>query len=54
MCRENFKNFDHIDCKIIAFEMKKELFLHHANFESFRLKNFALLKLEAFDVVLGN
>jgi len=24
MCREKFRNFDHIDCKIIAFEVRKE------------------------------
>jgi hypothetical protein len=59
MCAKNFKKVDHIDCKIIAFEGKKRVFFTPcktwlANFESSWLKSFALHKLEAFDIVLGN
>jgi hypothetical protein len=59
MCRKSFKKVDHRDCKIIAFEMKKRAFFTPCktwsiNFESTWLKTFALHKLEALDVVLGN
>jgi hypothetical protein len=54
-----WKIFKNIDCKIIAFELKKRaLFIlckiGSANFKSSWLKTFALHKLEAFDVVLEN
>jgi hypothetical protein len=58
MHRKSFQKFGHINCKIIAFEVKKRAFLHHtkqwsANFGSSWLKTFVLCKLEAFDIVLG-
>jgi hypothetical protein len=58
-CRKIFKKVHHIDCKIIAFEEKKRTsFIRckpsSAHFESSWLKTFALHKLEAFDIVLGN
>jgi hypothetical protein len=48
----HFTKFDHIDCKIIAFEVKKRAFLtpfktRSANFECSWLKTFAQHKLEA-------
>jgi hypothetical protein len=50
---------DYIDCKIIAFEVKKRAsFIPRriglANFEFSWLKNFALQKIEAFDIRLEN
>jgi hypothetical protein len=59
MCGKSFKKVDHINCKIIAFEVKKRAFFtpcktRLANFECSWLKTFALHKLEAFDNVLGN
>jgi hypothetical protein len=59
ICGKSFKKVDHIDCKIIAFEVKKKtLFtpckIGSANFEFSWLKTFALQKLEAFDIVLKN
>jgi hypothetical protein len=58
-CRKIFKKVDNIDCKIIEFEVKKRAFFTHCktwstNFESSCLKTFALHKIEAFDIVLGN
>jgi hypothetical protein len=55
MCAKNFKKIDHIDCKIIMFEVKKWAFFtpcktRLANLESSWLKFFALYKVEAFDI----
>jgi hypothetical protein len=59
ICRKCFKKADHIDCKVIAFEVKKRAFftpckIGSTNFEFSWLKTFALNKLKAFDIVLGN
>jgi hypothetical protein len=59
MCRKSFKTVNYIDCKIIAFEMKKRGFFipyktRSANFESSWLKMLALHKIEAFHIVLEN
>jgi hypothetical protein len=59
MCRKNFKKVHHIDCKIIAFEVKKRAYFTPcktwlANFEPPWLKTFALHKVEVFDIMLGN
>jgi hypothetical protein len=59
MCGFFFKKVDHIDCKIIAFEVKKKAFFtphktRSTNLECSWLKTFALHKLEAFDIVLEN
>jgi hypothetical protein len=59
MCTKSFKKIDYIDCKIIAFEVKKRTFLMtcktgSANFESSWLKTFALYEVEAFNIVLGS
>jgi hypothetical protein len=48
-----------MDCKIIAFEVKKRVFLtpsktESTNFGSSWLKTFTLHKVEAFDIVLGD
>jgi hypothetical protein len=59
MCGIFFKIVNHMDCKIIEFGVKKRAFFTPCktgptNFESSLLKNFALHKLEDFDIVLGN
>jgi hypothetical protein len=59
MCGKSFKIVDHINCKIIAFEVKKRILftpykVGSINFESSWLKTFALHKLEAFDIMLNN
>jgi hypothetical protein len=56
---KKFQKVDHIDSKVIAFEMKRRVFftpckIGSTNFESSWLKTFALHNLEAFDIVLGN
>jgi hypothetical protein len=53
------KNVDYINCKITIFKVKKRAFstsckTWSTNFESSCLKTFALHKIEAFDIVLGN
>jgi hypothetical protein len=53
MCGNNFKKFDHIDCKRIAFKVKKRAFLHPAklgsiDFEFSWLNFFPLLKFFFF------
>ena len=50
---------NHLNCKIIAFEVKKITFLipykkKSANFESSWLKIFAIHKVKVFDIVLRN
>jgi hypothetical protein len=59
MCGKSFKKADHLNCKIIAFEVKKRAFfspckIGSTNFESSWLKTFVLHKVEAFDIALGN
>jgi hypothetical protein len=59
MCEKSFKKVEHIDYKIIAFEVKKKVFfttckIRSTNFESSWLKTFALRTVEAFDIVSGN
>jgi hypothetical protein len=59
MCQKGFKKVDHIDCKIIAFEVKKRaLFtaykMRSTNFGSSWLNFFAIFKMKAFDSILGN
>jgi hypothetical protein len=59
MCRKSLKKSNHIDCKITTFEVKKRAFFTSnkrgfANFIASWLKTFALYKVEAFDIVLGN
>jgi hypothetical protein len=59
MCGKSFKKVDYMDCKIIAFNVKKRvLFILYktwsSNFASSWLKTFVLHKVEASDVVLGN
>jgi hypothetical protein len=58
MYGKSFKRVDHIDCKIIAIEVKKRAFfttykIGSTNFESSWLKTFALRKVEALDIVIG-
>jgi hypothetical protein len=50
------KKVDHINCKIIAFGVKKRAFFTpwSTSFESSWFKAFVLHKLEAFDIVLRN
>jgi hypothetical protein len=50
MCGKSFKKVGHIDCKIIAFEVKKRVFLtlcktRSIDIESSWLKTFALYNL---------
>jgi hypothetical protein len=50
---KGFKKVDHIDCKIIAFEVKKGAYFipcktRSINFDSSWLKTFGLQKLEDF------
>jgi hypothetical protein len=57
MCGKSFNKFVYKDCKIIAFEVKKKIFFtlcktRSTNFESSWLKNFALHKVEDFDIAL--
>jgi hypothetical protein len=57
MCEKKFKKVDHIDCKIIAFKVKKRAFLHpakawSANFEFPWLNSFSLFRMEVFDVIV--
>jgi hypothetical protein len=59
VCQKSFKKGDNIDCKIIAFEVKKRVIfitckIGLTNFESFWLKTFVLPKVEAFDIVFRN
>jgi hypothetical protein len=59
MCKKCFKKVDYIDCKIIAFEMKKKAFFipcktGSSSFECSWLKKFVLHKVDAFDTMLGN
>jgi hypothetical protein len=54
-----FKKVDHIDCKIIPFEVKKDVLFtpckaRSANFEPSWLQIFLLYKIEALDIMLGN
>jgi hypothetical protein len=56
---KSFKKVDYIDCKIIMFEEMKRTFftpykIGSTNFEFSWLKLFALYKLGAFNIVLGN
>jgi hypothetical protein len=53
------KKFDYMDCKIIAFKVKKGTFFipcktGSVTFEPSWLKIFALHELETFNIVLGN
>jgi hypothetical protein len=53
MCGIFFQKVDHIDCKIIAFKVKKIVFLHFAklgsaDFEFPWLNLFSLFKFEIF------
>jgi hypothetical protein len=57
MCGNSFKKVDHIDCNIIAFKVKKKLFLHPAksglaDFEFPWLIFFSSLKVEIFDIIV--
>jgi hypothetical protein len=59
MCRKSFKKVDHIDCTNTMFQVKKRAFFtpfkpRWANIESSWLKTFALHKVEAFGIALGN
>jgi hypothetical protein len=59
ICRKIFKKIDHIDYKIIAFEVKKRIFLYLAKysqqaFESSWLKPFALSGVGIFYTMLEN
>jgi hypothetical protein len=59
MCAKCFQKVDHIDCKIIGFLLKRRASfiprkIELANFESSWLKTFALHKVEAFGIMLGN
>jgi hypothetical protein len=58
MCGKSFKKVDHIDCKIIEFEVKKRVFFttcktSSTNFESSWLNTFVLHKVEAFNIELN-
>jgi hypothetical protein len=57
MYGKSLEKVDNIDCKIIAFEVKKRaLFIPYKirliNFESSQLKTFTLHKVEAFDIII--
>jgi hypothetical protein len=59
MYGKSFKKIDHIDCKIIAFEVTKRTFFtpcktSSTNFVSSWLKISTLHKVKAFGTVLGN
>jgi hypothetical protein len=55
-----FKKGGYIDCKIIAFRVKKRAFFLHlaklgwANFEFLWLNFFSLLKVKVFDIIVVN
>jgi hypothetical protein len=55
MYRKNFKKVDHIDCKIIAFKVKKIAFFAKSgsiDFEFPWLDFFSLLKVVVFDIIV--
>jgi hypothetical protein len=57
MCGIFFKKVDYIDCKIIAFKVKKRAFLHpeklrSIDFEFPWLNSFSLFRVEVFDVIV--
>jgi hypothetical protein len=53
MYGKKFKNADHIDCKIVAFKVKKRVFLHVAKLGLAPLVFFfSLLKVEVFDIII--
>jgi hypothetical protein len=60
MCGKSFKKVDYLDCKIIAIELKKRVFVSHPTKQvqqTFKLglkQHFAIHKVEAFDIILEN
>jgi hypothetical protein len=59
ICGKSLKKDDHIDYKIIAFDVKKRAFptpckIGIENFNSSWLQTFAPHKVEAFDISLGD
>jgi hypothetical protein len=59
MCGKSFIKVDYIDCSIIGIEVEKKISYTPCKtwstiFQSSWLKTFALQKLEASDIVLGN
>ena len=58
MCGKSFQKVDHIDCKIVAYKMKKELFFSPCKRRVSRLwipliNFFSLLKVVVFDIVVA-
>jgi hypothetical protein len=59
MCGNVFKKVEHIDCKIVVFEVKKTIFITPCkigltNFGFSLLKTFALHKVKSSYIILGN